>query len=158
MTDETKPPVDSQEEKPDNNNPEKKDSIEKKAEELKKPGEESVAAEVLDDLKPDEKTFIERSMSMVLSQRGPMHDLVKKITSGHIDTVLLNSDNEDKRDRKERGAERWFKLGYYLLAVIVVGGLIIIFKNDREILSQLIIGILAFLGGLGLGFSVGRNR
>ena len=95
------------------------------------------------------KSFISQTMiSGVMKRSNP---IAEKITSEHLTRLLENSDEQDKRDRAERKSEKNYQITFLLIGLIFLGFLIIFLKDDKELLYKVIIAIISFVGGFGIG-------
>ena len=81
------------------------------------------------------------------------HPLVDKITSEHITQLIINSDEQDKRDREERKQERYYNLTLVVISLVFIAFLIVYLHTNEDLLIKIIIGIVSFIGGYGLGKS-----
>jgi Trk-type K+ transport system membrane component len=79
--------------------------------------------------------------------------LTEKITSDHITSIITNSDTQDKRDRDERKGQRRLNLIIFMLSLAFLTFIIVFLKDDKELLYKIIIAVISFLGGVGIGKS-----
>jgi len=77
--------------------------------------------------------------------------IAEKITTEHISKVLENADTQDKRDRQERRSEKNYQIIFLLIGLVFIGFLIIFLKDDKDLLYKIIIAIISFIGGFGMG-------
>ncbi len=97
---------------------------------------------------------------------GPtMNPLHSKLNSEHITTVLNIAEKHDERayslQSKELDLEatnRNYAFGVFLIGIIAFIVLVVIFKNDKEILIPLVTGLLSFAAGVGGGYGYARSR
>ena len=96
-------------------------------------------------------TIIQETMfsSVTKSPNG----LTEKLTPEHITSIISNSDTQDKRDRDERKGQRSHNLIVFVLSLAFLGFIIVFLKDDKELLYKIIIAIISFLGGVGIGKS-----
>lgn len=104
---------------------------------------------------------IVKSVLETFSFKGPMHPAVyEKINEKHIDKILDNSENEDKRGYNYAREGRFLKYGFSLVIVIVLVLLTAFLAKDNTDLYFKIIQILVLFGGgigVGKGF-LGKKR
>ena len=81
------------------------------------------------------------------------NNFTEKLTTDHITSIISNSDTLDKRDRDERKGQRIHHLVIFVLSLAFLGFIIIFLKDDKDLLYKIIIAIISFLGGIGLGKS-----
>ena len=112
-----------------------------------------IPEEVLEAIPEEERgrfqSIIRQTMiSGVMGRRNP---IAEKVTSEHITQMISTSDEQDQRDRKERNHERFFNIGLLILGLLFIGFLIVYLKDDKELLTNVIVAILSFIGGFGFG-------
>lgn len=104
---------------------------------------------------------IRRIMAGVFQQQsGPAyHPIFDKMEPAHVGKFLDYSHEEDMEDRSFRRSERWFRLGYVLLAV-ALGLFLLIFllDRDRQLLLEIFKLAAAFAAGVGTGYGVKAAR
>ena len=83
-----------------------------------------------------------------MSSNDPISE---KITTEHISKVLENTENQDKKDREERKSEKNYQIIFLLIGLAFIGFLIIFLKDDKDLLYKIIIAIISFIGGFGMG-------
>lgn len=77
--------------------------------------------------------------------------IYEKVSSKHITSIINNSEEQDKRDRKERGNIRWMNFGMFILLLAFLVFIIIFLIDNENILNLIITAALAFAGGFGVG-------
>jgi len=121
-----------------------------------------IPPEVLENIPEKErdrvKSFIEQSMTITSGIARNINPIANKITQEHITKIIDYSNDEDKRDREERKGERWHNYLVMVTALVFTFCLILIFKDNSQILIPLITGILAFAGGFGIGKYYRKNN
>jgi hypothetical protein len=138
----------------DTNIPSTTDSNPKKEEESKDIiSDDIIPEEVLERIPVEERgkivSVIKQSMfSSVMRKSNPISE---KITSEHITKLIDKSDSHDIRDREERKSQRNYDLVILLIGLAFLGFLIVFLKDDKELLYKIIIAIISFIGGFGLG-------
>lgn len=108
-----------------------------------------VPEELLEGIPQEDRGIIQRSLTM-MSGRMP-NPISKKITSEHIGKLIDNSESQDRRESKDKNFSRIYHVLIILIALAFVSFLIYTFRGNNEVLVPMITGILAFLGGLGVG-------
>lgn len=92
--------------------------------------------------------FQQSMFSDVMSRSNPISE---KITSEHITKLIDNADNQDIRDRAEIRSQRYYNLIIFIIGLIFLGFLIVFLKDDKDLLYKIIIAIISFVGGFGIG-------
>lgn len=89
-----------------------------------------------------------------MSISGPVpNPLIGKITPEHIEKLIVNDDKENERDFQDSREERSHNFKIFIVAIIAVlllTGFLTIMK-ERDILLNVIMAILGFAGGFGVG-------
>lgn len=129
------------------------DYSEKDNEKVQDNTSEIIPEEVLEAIPEEErgrfKSFISQTMiSGVMKRNNSISD---KITTDHITRLIDNADIQDKRDRDERKSEKNYQLIFLIIALLFLGFLIVFLKDNQELLYKIIIAIISFVGGFGLG-------
>ena len=93
--------------------------------------------------------------SSTTNRSNPISD---KITTEHITQLITKSDDEDKRDRQERKGQQNYNLLLLVISLVFLGFLIVFLKDDKELLTKIILTIISFLGGFGLGKSNNKKE
>jgi len=91
--------------------------------------------------------------TMFSSMTKSTSHLTEKITSEHITNIINNSDSQDKRDRDERKGQRKHNLLIFVISLVFLVFIIVFLKEDKDLLYKLIIAVISFLGGVGIGKS-----
>lgn len=120
---------------------------------------EIIPEEVLKTIPVEERgkmiSIIKQSMfSGVVKKSNPISE---KITEEHISTLIRNSDEQDKRDRKEHSGDKYFSIILIVIALAFVGFLIVFLQSNEKLLITIITAILSFIGGFGLGKSIKKQ-
>lgn len=95
-------------------------------------------------------SFRQTFVSAVMQRSSSIYD---KVNPEHITQILTTVDEQDKRDRDERKSERWQNLIVLTIAVVAIIFLLIYFKEDKNLVVNLIIAGFSFMGGFGFGKS-----
>ena len=96
-------------------------------------------------------TIIQETMFSSVTNAG--NNLTEKLTPEHITSIISNSDTKDKRNREERKGQRTYNLIFFVLSLLFLTFIIVFLKNDKELLYKIVIAIISFLGGVGIGKS-----
>ncbi|MBX2930617.1 MAG: hypothetical protein KF781_01580 [Chitinophagaceae bacterium] len=64
---------------------------------------------------------------------------------------IEKSDKQDIRDRDERKSQRNHNTLILVIGLAFLGFLIVFLKDDKELLYKIIIAIISFVGGFGIG-------
>ena len=91
------------------------------------------------------------SQTMISGVMKRSNPIAEKITSEHLTRLLENSDEQDKRDRAERKSEKNYQIIFLIIGLAFIGFLIVFLKDDKELLYKVIIAIISFVGGFGIG-------
>ena len=75
----------------------------------------------------------------------------EKITSEHISKLIENSNAQDERDRNERKSDKNYQIIFLIIILFFIGFLVVFLKDDTELLTKIIITIISFGGGFGIG-------
>jgi hypothetical protein len=123
------------------------------SENLKNSDSELIPDEILEQIPEEERgkvvNIVKQSMfSAVMRKSNPLLD---KINSDHITKILDNSDEQDKRDRKEGNIQKLYNLALICLGLGFVVFIIVFLQRDQELLIKVMIAMISFLGGFGLG-------
>jgi hypothetical protein len=118
---------------------------------------------MFDEAPPEMKKVISRMFSMQISSRqesGPLSSrffdaIGPKINEEHINKLISNNDNSDKR-------QFGFSVFIQIRNILIVSGIIGVFiwltifmsTNNATLYLDLIKTIVAFLGGIGIGFGI----
>jgi len=145
--------------KPEKTDQQKLSSIKSDSEENKK--EESVIPdEILEQMPEEERgrviSIMKQTMfSGIMSRKNP---IAEKITEGHIDKMIDESAKDSEREYKDKNNQRLFTLGIVFLGVLLLIFLTVyLAKSHEETLMNIIIPILAFLGGMGAGYGIAKK-
>jgi len=101
-------------------------------------------------------SIIKQSMFSGIMRRG--NPISEKITEEHITKLIDKSDNQDVRDREERRSQRNYNLILLFSGLIFLGFLIVFLKDDKELLYKIIIAIISFVGGFGIGRTMTKRE
>ena len=121
--------------------------------------EEIIPDEILQAIPAEDRgkvaSIIKQTMiSGVMSRSNPIAD---KITSEHISQLISKSDDQDKRDRDERKGERNYNLLLIIIGLIFVAFLLVFLQSNEDLLIKIIVAIISFIGGFGLGKSTTKK-
>lgn len=101
-------------------------------------------------------SVIKQSMFSSITRRS--NPIADKITTEHITQLISKSDEQDKRDREERKGQRNYNLLLVLIGLAFIGFLIVFLQRDKELLVKIIIAIISFVGGFGVGKSTSKKE
>lgn len=129
--------------------PEKDDAIQGIAE---------VPQQLLDKLPPEVKqqitTFLLSHQRIGVPAPNP---IANKISPGHIDKIIDNSELDSQRDYESEKSRRRFQLGYAILALSFLVFLFIYLPSiDKELLKQVLGALVLFGGGFGSGIGASK--
>ena len=114
---------------------------------------DEIPSEILDALPPEMRQAVIASFTATL-QSAPSRQspLAKNITPEHISTILVNSDNDSRRD---------FDLKRLAMgAVLVLVAMILVYAaktKDKDLSEKIFVASVAAVGGAGVGYGVGRG-
>lgn len=135
-------------------------NAEKKKQDNNQKEESIIPEEVLEQIPEEERgrvtSIIRQTMiSGVLGRKNPIAD---KITSEHIEKMIDGSEKDSEREYNEKKNQRWF-----VFAIILLGAGLLIFltiylaKENAATFMDILVPILAFLGGMGAGYGVAKK-
>lgn len=121
--------------------------------------EDIIPEEVLEAFPEEERGRIESVMrqtiiSGVMRRGNPIAD---KITSEHITQLITKSDDQDRREWEERSRDRNYNLILVGIGVVFVSFLVVFLKDNENLLLNLVLTIISFIGGFGFGKLYKRN-
>ena len=93
-------------------------------------------------------------ISGVMRRGNPIAD---KITSEHITQLITKSDDQDRREWEERSRDRNYNLILVGIGVVFVSFLVVFLKDNENLLLNLVLAIISFIGGFGFGKLYKRN-
>jgi len=95
----------------------------------------------------------------------PPKELLAKITSQHISTLLEQSGRAEDQRAKETLQGRCFNLGYFLVGLVAVFAMVFLILNcsadmptKDKFLDKGVTAVLGIVGGLGGGYWLGSRR
>lgn len=122
--------------------------------------EELIPEEILEAIPAEDRgkvvSIIKQSMFSGVMRRG--NPISEKITEEHITKLIEKSDNQDVRDREERKSQRNYNLLLLIIGLVFLGFLIVYLKEDKELLYKIIIAIISFVGGFGIGRTMSKSE
>jgi len=115
--------------------------------------EEIIPEEILEAIPAEDRgkvvSIMKQLMFSGVMRKG--NPISEKITEEHISKLIEKSDNQDVRDREERKSQRNYNLILLIIGLVFLGFLIVYLKEDKELLYKIIIAIISFVGGFGIG-------
>jgi hypothetical protein len=111
-------------------------------------------------ISPDVKRQIQAFMAMFQSQiRMPTNPLFDKFTEAHIDKYLDYVQRDDDNAYELKKSNRWFYLGYFVLALVVLGAAIVyLLPRDKDFLEAVIRILVVLAGGIGAGYGLKSRK
>lgn len=100
--------------------------------------------------------FITRFTSVSVPRSNPLH---QRITSEHIGQIIDKSERDSERAHTSEASERRYRFLYFLIGLVAAIALLVFFSvtNEREMLTNVLIALLGFAGGFGLGRTTRRR-
>lgn len=100
--------------------------------------------------------FIARFTSISIPRPNPIQ---QRVTSEHIGQLIANSERDSERAHTSEASERRYRFLYFVIGLIAAIGLLVFFSvtNDREMLTTVLVALLGFAGGFGLGRTTRRR-
>lgn len=85
--------------------------------------------------------------------------MFQRITSEHITSIIAGRESSNEREHESQASTRRYQFLYFLIGLIAAIGLIVFFSltDDGVNLTIVIVAILSFVGGFGLGLNRGRR-
>jgi hypothetical protein len=97
-------------------------------------------------------------MGVGININDPSQMLIEKVTPEHIDKMLDLERDIQLGKRDERKRQQWFNLAIIGIGLLFIGFLVTYLRNDQELMKSIITIVVSFLGGLGTGISVSKQR
>ena len=128
--------------------------------------ESAMIAEVLgtdaaEDLRPEARQQIARFFTSITSVGiTGFNPILRTITPEHLSKMLDNRERSDERAHASEASERRYRFLYFLIGLPVVVALLVFFtmRGDIAILINVIVALMSFLGGFGIGSRGGGRR
>ena len=121
---------------------------------------EVLGADTAENLRPEARHQIARFVANITSVGVTgFNPLLRTLTSEHILKILDNRDRSDERAHTSEASERRYRFLYFVIGLIAAIGLLVFFSatNDREMLTTVLVALLGFAGGFGLGRTTRRS-
>ena len=110
------------------------------------------------------REVIERFMAVQqirYSETSADMEIASKITPEHITEILSGSRENMQRGYKEKNSKRWFAFAILLVAVVALILVIVLLKNQPEVMEGIVKSLTALvagaLGGFGAGYVKGKK-
>lgn len=110
------------------------------------------------DIQREIVTHSEEFRAFMMQSGFPGMEISNKITPEHINQMLATEDKKVDIALKDRHEDRIFKFAITFIAVIAIGVLCVVFKDNIESLQKIIIPILSFLAGVVGGYGYGKTK
>jgi|WetSurMetagenome_2_1015567.scaffolds.fasta_scaffold21937_2 hypothetical protein len=117
----------------------------------------SIPSEILESIPKEDRPKVIREMSTTIASfmgRLPNpNPLAAKINESHIDKILDNVENDDKRQAEAaKSTRRYIFAGFCVILAVALALVIFLSLNQQTgILVDLIIALFSFAGGFGVG-------
>ena len=111
-----------------------------------------IPSELLERVPPEHRRAVISAVSSFTQLAGPvLNPIFQRITSDHVSSIIDNRENESIREHEADKSRRKYQFWYFLIAICVVVGLILLFitTDNRDMITPLLAAIAGFLGGLG---------
>lgn len=115
---------------------------------------EVLGADTAESLRPEARNQLARMFSGISSVGiTGFNPILRILTSEHILKMLDNRDRSDERAHTSEASERRYRFLYFLIGLVAAIALLVFFSvtNEREMLTNVLIALLGFVGGFGLG-------
>jgi len=90
---------------------------------------------------------------------GPFNPLLSKFKDEHIKQYLDGAQIESNHDYELKKSNRWFYMAYAIIVVLVfIAGVVYLLPDNKDLLIQLIVIIVAIAGGIGGGYGLSKRR
>ena len=121
---------------------------------------EIIPEEILEGVPEEDRSRIKSiiSQTMISGVMRRNNPISHKVTSAHITKLIDNSDAQDIRDREERKSDKNYQLILLVIGLAFLAFLIVFLKDDKELLYKIIIAIISFVGGFGIGKSAKNKK
>lgn len=121
---------------------------------------EVLGADTAENLRPEARNQLARMFSGISSVGiTGFNPILRILTSEHILKILDNRDRSDERAHTSEASERRYRFLYFLIGLVAAIALLVFFSvtNEREMLTNVLIALLGFAGGFGLGRTTRRR-
>lgn len=121
---------------------------------------EVLGADTAENLRPEARNQLARMFSGISSVGiTDFNPILRILTSEHILKMLDNRDRSDERAHTSEASERRYRFLYFLIGLVAAIALLVFFSvtNEREMLTNVLIALLGFAGGFGLGRTTRRR-
>ena len=87
------------------------------------------------------------------------HPIFDKFEPQHVTQFLKDTSESDKNKQQFRSSNRWFRLFYVMLGIVVFGSLTLLLMPDQsELYFQLLQGLGLFGGGFAGGYGLKSHQ
>jgi len=96
----------------------------------------------------------QRITTLIASERiSPFpHPIASKLTAEHITKMIEYSNQDSKRENEFSKRSQVFNVIYLLLGIGVLVFALIFLADNEDLLKDILLGALAFAGGIGTGY------
>lgn len=111
---------------------------------------------LIDNFPPE---IIKQSLTIAsVIQNSPENAISEKITQEHITQYLESSHKNMELSYKDKNKNRIFIVVILILVIIMIFGIMIIFKNNPNMVEKILYTAGGFVAGIIGGFGLGRSR
>ena len=121
---------------------------------------ELIGEETFEHVPPESRGRITRSISIFTSIGGErFNPLFRRLSPEHISAMLESSERNAEREHSSQASARRYQFLYFLIGLLAAVGLIVFFSltDDKVTLTTVIVAILGFVGGFGVGRTTRRS-
>ena len=115
---------------------------------------EIIGGENFEQVPPGSRGRISRSVNIFTSIGGDrFNPLLHRIKPEHISASIANRERSSEREHQTQSSVRRYQFLYFLIGLIAAIGLIVFFSltDDRVTLTTVIVAVLGFAAGFGVG-------
>lgn len=114
---------------------------------------------LIDNLPPSQQSMVRLSMHMAkFMESSSENSISDKITEQHITKYLESSEKNMENSYRDKNRNRWFLLAVMVLAIIVVFGIMIVFKDNPDMVEKILYAAGGFTAGALGGFGFGKSK
>ena len=121
---------------------------------------EVLGADTAENLRPEARHQFARMFAGISSVGiTGFNPILRALTPEHLSKILDNRDRSDERAHTSEASERRYRFLYFLIGLIAAIALLVFFSvtNEREMLTTVLVALLGFAGGFGLGRTTRRG-
>jgi len=127
-------------------------------EDLVHKSEEDTKTEFLDGIPKEVRRVIQSTTSFMGMTGSRESSIEKKITPEHIDKMLDNERIGMQLQAKDEKNHRYFLFGIVLVLAVLAVFVLILFRSQPEMISQIVIPMITGIVGAAGGYGYGKSK